>query len=97
MGRSYTYHVVTADIGPVHGAMNGLEMAQLEKRFGKREWMAQTVTGERILAAAPTRTIRCVCPNGCPACQFSTITTRRWLNGYQAWQLEGFAVYGTAR
>ena len=90
MGRSFTYHVVTADEGPLYGAMSGLEVAQLEKRFGKRDWMAQTLTGERILAGQPVKTRRCVCPNGCPACNFSTITTARWLNGYQDWQLENF-------
>ena len=61
-------------------------------------WEAQTRTGERILGGKPiipatlAQTVKTVqCPKcagkGCSICNFSGITTTRWLRGFQAWQL----------
>jgi hypothetical protein len=64
-------------------------------------WYAQTQTGCKILgtdtiydiiedAALPKikGIIPCVCKNGCFICQGTKITTKKWLNGFRAWQIE---------
>ena len=63
-------------------------------------WWAQTRTGERILGGhgdvlarhitAPKGIIGCPRCNseGCFVCNYSGITTKKWVSGFQAWQLE---------
>jgi hypothetical protein len=61
-------------------------------------WEAQTRTGTRILGgkeiipatdAPKVKTVQCpkCTGTGCSICNFSGITTARWLKGFRAWQL----------
>lgn len=100
MGSTNTYHVI--GVGEeregkshLYPAMTHLDMAQQAKkaeRDGDKivDWYWQTQTGKRMLER-PAKIKTVVCPKcsgfGCGICNVSGITTKRWLAGFQDWQL----------
>ena len=80
----------------LYPAMSPLDMVQQEKKAMRNgdkivDWYAQTRTGKKMLQhRAKVKTV--VCPKcsgfGCGICNISGITTKRWLSGFQVWQLK---------
>lgn len=100
MGSSHTYHVIGVGQeregkASLYPAMSHLEMVQQAKKAERNgdkivDWYWQTQTGRKMLER-PAKIKTVVCPKcsgfGCGICNVSGITTKRWLSGFQDWQL----------
>ena len=101
MGSTHTYNVIGVgeereDRSSLYPAMSHLDMQQQAEKAKRRgdkivDWYWQTQTGRKMLERrVKVKTV--VCPtckgSGCRICNFSGITTKRWLAGFQDWQLK---------
>ena len=101
MGASRIYHVIGTGNerngkSLLYPAMSHLDMAQQAEKARRNNdtivgWYSQTKTGEKMLQhTVKIKTV--ICPKcsgfGCSICNVSGITTRRWLSGFQPWQLK---------
>lgn len=101
MGTSCTYHVIGVGeekdgkslLYPAISQLERVQQVEKAKRQGDKiiDWHSQTRTGEKLLKK-PLKLATVVCPKcsgfGCSICNVSGITTKRWLSGFQAWQLK---------
>ena len=102
MGRSVIVNFVGVDKEDgLYSAMTMLEVYQMSIVYPIEFWYAQTTKGRQLIGLGnikkddllvnpPKGVIDCICKTACPMCKGSGKTTKRMMNGYQAWQLEEF-------